>query len=260
MKEDIATNAEKLIRDRILKLVTQKLNGVGVNPNHITWFGEVLLVIAVTAKFILIFGLRIKTLFLWELILLFFIGLTDIIDGPTARNNNLVTWWGAKFDHFRDGCLAVWLGILAVFYEKLDFNLLFVVISFEAIIGIYKYLEFKETTSAYQKESGFFLKGFLNFIGEVILIIPNPKRMKKMARKYPPTHKTVILTETLEATIWGRFQYFFLASGAGLLLCSIYFKSEVIWSLGFYFINLEFLLALFNIYSIRKKWLANRQI
>src|SRR6185295_15502785 len=39
--------------------------------------------------------------------------LTDLFDGPTARNNKNITAFGTAADHIRDYCISFWMVVLA---------------------------------------------------------------------------------------------------------------------------------------------------
>ena len=126
-KDDFLTALEKNWRDALFKPLTTLLWRLGLTANHIT-IGSFILLIAPIA-----FHFQNKPL-LWQIALLTFIGLCDILDGPMARNNDNVTVLGTWLDHLRDGALVAWGTFLLYSYKLVSLEIILIVWALQLLL------------------------------------------------------------------------------------------------------------------------------
>ncbi|MBI2635050.1 MAG: CDP-alcohol phosphatidyltransferase family protein [Parcubacteria group bacterium] len=113
-KEGYWTPLEKKWRDRFFKRtkITDIFAAIGIRANHLTVVGFVVLIWAIFDLFY--FGDDVGR----QVWLLAFAWITDLLDGPVARNNNEVTALGTLLDHTRDFLLILWMIFLSIYATK----------------------------------------------------------------------------------------------------------------------------------------------
>lgn len=114
-EENYLTYLDKKVRDWLFKPITKVFGFIPHAANILTILGFLTLILAVID--LLYFKNHIERQ-IWFLIAAW---LTDLIDGPTARNNNNITAFGTFADHFRDFCLIFWMVFLG-FYVTTSFD------------------------------------------------------------------------------------------------------------------------------------------
>lgn len=108
-KQDPFTQSELEKRDKRLRQVSVWLYRHGATANRITALGFIL-----TGAWFFLYSFVKIDYFLFHFAFVALIGLTDILDGPVARNNDDVTLRGILGDHFRDlGALLItgWIAL-----------------------------------------------------------------------------------------------------------------------------------------------------
>ncbi len=113
-KEGYWTPLEKKWRDRFFKQIktTDIFAAMGIRANHLTTIGFFILIWAIFDLFYLKNNIGRQ---IWFLISAW---ITDLLDGPVARNNNNVTALGTLLDHTRDFLLILWMISLGVYMTK----------------------------------------------------------------------------------------------------------------------------------------------
>ncbi len=129
-----ATDLETKWRDRALRPLTRRMRGV--SPNAVTIVGFLL-----TAALVWLFWVRaaLGLIFIGMLLA----GLTDMLDGPLARNNGRVTALGAKLDWWRDLALTIVIGVALVLYNILAMEFLVWFLTGWAALGVLRMAEFR---------------------------------------------------------------------------------------------------------------------
>lgn len=118
MKEDYLTYLDKRVRDWLFKPITTIFGFIPCAANILTIFGFLTLILAIID--FLYFKNNIERQ-IWFLIIAW---LTDLIDGPTARNNNNVTAFGTIADRSRDFFIVLWTMFLG-FYVTISLKYVF---------------------------------------------------------------------------------------------------------------------------------------
>ena len=119
-KDDFLTALEKNWRDWLFAPLTIFFKFAKIRANYITYVGFILIAAAIWMYF-KDYGLK------WQVLILALAGLSDMIDGPTARNNNDITILGTWLDHIRDGALAAWASFLLYDYRLLGIEIIAVI-------------------------------------------------------------------------------------------------------------------------------------
>ncbi len=160
-KEGYWTPFEKQVRDYIFLPITWPLSFIPYAANILTITGFGILFYAIYDFYLYgDYGRQI-----W---LLTAAWLTDLFDGPTARNNNNVTAFGTAGDHIRDYFISFWMLVLAFFITAAhpEFWPVYWILVF-TIVGL---LGVITGTLLYQKEmrgerpSGGYFKFFQEFL------------------------------------------------------------------------------------------------
>lgn len=113
-RQNLFTLGDLDFRDKLLLWsFSQKVYRWGFSANRITLLGAIVL-----ALWVLCYDLFQIRSFGIQILFLSFIGFTDFVDGPVARNNDDETVEGTLGDYFRDLCLILYAGRVA-----LDFGL-----------------------------------------------------------------------------------------------------------------------------------------
>lgn len=218
-KDDILTALEKNWRDNLCKPLTRILWKLGITANHITVISFILLVAPITMHFL---G---KSL-LWQFWLLVIIGISDVIDGPMARNNNNVTIFGTWMDHIRDGALIVWASYLIYHYQLLSGQVLIVIWTLQIILV---WTTIKDFLIRY-------IKG-----------LPNDTEQRLVSN---------FSLDNLQASVIGRLQFFWWAMSYAFLIGSLMLEQPSLASIGYTLIILEIIFAALNILGSYHKTLA----
>ena len=209
-KDDFLTALEKNWRDWSLKPLTNLFYKMGVTANQITGLGFGLIGIAVWMHFLNYSLPR-------QLLLLFLAGITDLLDGPVARNNNNVTILGTWLDHIRDGLLVAWATYLIYKFNLLGLELIIILWSLQAILV---WITLKDFLIRY-------LKG-LSETEEKVLI-------------------TKFSLDNLQASLTGRLQFFCWTMGYGFLLGSLVLPVPYANIIGQSFVILAIIFSALNI-------------
>lgn len=129
-----ATEMETARRDRLFLPLTRRMSAV--SPNAVTLVG--FLIVGALAG---LFWINAPIVVIFFAV--FLGGVTDMLDGPLARNNNRVTTLGAKLDWMRDLSLTLITGIIVVSYGivKLEFFIWF--LTSWGFLGLLRMAEFK---------------------------------------------------------------------------------------------------------------------
>jgi len=112
-KEGYWTPLEKYVRDYLFTPITWILGSVPHAANILT-----------VMRFLIVLWAALDFLFyhnpverqIWFLTIAW---ITDLLDGPTARNNNDVTAFGTIADHTADFVLTIWMIILSFYFTSL---------------------------------------------------------------------------------------------------------------------------------------------
>jgi len=215
-KEHFLTALEKNWRDAALKPLTNFLWKIGFTANHITVSSFVLILVPIILH-------NQHQPLLTQLIILAIIGLSDAIDGPMARNNNNVTIFGTWADHIRDGALILWASYLVYEYHLLSLEVLILIWALQLLLV---YINLKDFIIKY-------LKGLPSDEEEILV--------------------SNFSLDNLQASVIGRLQFFFLATGYGFLLTYAITSQPLLVNIGNVFIILEIIFAAFNILESYKK-------
>lgn len=142
-KEGYWTPLEKQARDYIFFPITWLFKFFANAANILTVIGFGVLIYAVYDFFIFHDYER-------QIWLLAAAWITDLLDGPIARNNNHVTAFGTAADHIRDYCISFWMLALAFFISNANPELWFVngilALTILGLLGVFT------QTLMYQKE------------------------------------------------------------------------------------------------------------
>ncbi len=209
-KDDFLTALEKNWRDAALKPLTDIFKKIGVTANQITYLGFILIGIAIWLNHN---GYDLKT----QLFILTLAGITDGIDGPTARNNNNVTISGTWLDHIRDGTLMVWASCLVYYYRLLSLEMIFIIWALQLLLI---WITLKDFLIQYLKE--------LSDVETEVLI----------------NHFSL---DNLQASVIGRLQFFCWTVGYFFLLFYLILPNPIFISIGQVLVILEIIFAGLNI-------------
>ena len=215
-KDDFLTTLEKSWRDALLKPVTTILYKIGITANHITFLGLGIVFMSVGSYFL-------KADLYEQMIFLILGGLTDFVDGPLARNHNNVTILGTWMDHIRDLLLVVWASYLIYGYGLLSLEVILIIGALQIALG------------------WFTLKDFL---------VKYLKGLPADAEEFDLRDFTL---GNLQATVFGRAQFFFWIAGYVALFASLIYASAFLATLGAAFIILEIILAALGVLDLYKK-------
>lgn len=126
-RDDFITALDKNWRDWFFRPLTKILFQSGVTANHITYLGFVIIVITTITYFT---GTSIKL----SLFLIILAALSDMIDGPMARNNNNITILGTWLDHIRDYTLVALVTYILYAQELLTLELIIILWGLQLIL------------------------------------------------------------------------------------------------------------------------------
>ena len=105
-REDFLTIFEKTWRDWLLWPLTALLHAIGITPNALTAFGGILIAVSIGGTLTERIAPEMN---FWILLAAL---LTDLVDGPLARNHNMVTVLGIWLDHIRDYAWILWVSLI----------------------------------------------------------------------------------------------------------------------------------------------------
>lgn len=209
-RDDFLTTLEKNWRDWAFKPLTFVFRKIGVSANHVTYTGFLFIAVAIWLYFQ-------DYDFQWQFFFLALSALTDIIDGPTARNNNNVTILGTWLDHIRDGFLVLWATYLIYSFELLSGQIIFIIWALQFLIFWVS------------------MKDFLIRYLEGLPAEENEALIYKFS------------LDNLQASIIGRLQFFCWTTGYGLLLLFMLMPYEWLVTIGSGLIVLEIIFAALNL-------------
>ena len=215
-KDDYLTALEKNWRDFLMKPLTNLFYKIGITANQVTYVGFALIFGGIWMHF---YNYDIK----WQLIILTLAGISDAIDGPTARNNDNVTIKGTWLDHIRDMLLVAWATYLLYYYSLLSLEIIIVVWALQLLI---LWVTLKDFILRYLKKIS---------DEETKVLIEN------------------FSLDDLQASVIGRLQFFFWALGYGFLLLALILSAPILITIGHSLILIEILFAGLNLMEIYKK-------
>jgi phosphatidylglycerophosphate synthase len=217
-KDDFLTALEKNWRDWILQPLTKIFNLLNIRANYITYAGCILIAIAIWLYFK---DYEIK----WQLLILALAGISDIIDGPTARNNNDVTILGTWLDHIRDGFFVIWTSYFIYQHQLLSLELILIIWILQIILV---WITLKDFLIRY-------LQG-----------LPNEEE-EKLIHKFS--------MDNLQASIIGRLQFSCWGLGYLFLALSLLIPNPMLVTIGQSLIILEIIFGGLNILESYQKTL-----
>ncbi|MBI4991839.1 MAG: CDP-alcohol phosphatidyltransferase family protein [Candidatus Harrisonbacteria bacterium] len=215
-KDDFLTALEKNWRDWALQPLTKLFYRIGVTANQITYLGFILIGMAVW-----MYLQQIN--FQWQLLILILAGISDAIDGPTARNNNNVTVLGTWLDHIRDGALMIWGSYLIYKYNLLDLETILIIWGLQLVLI---WITLKDFLIRY-------LRGLPSEEAEELV-----------------SHFSL---DNLQASVIGRLQFFCWTVGYLLLLLFLITANTYLLTIGQTLIFLEILFTALNILESYQK-------
>ena len=215
-KDDFLTALEKNWRDWSMQPLTKFFYKIGVTANQITYAGFALIGIAIWMH---ARGYEFKT----QLLILVLAGISDAIDGPTARNNNNVTILGTWLDHIRDGILVLWASYLIYGYNLLSLETILIIWGLQMVL---MWITLKEFLIRY-------LKGLPDEEADVLV--------------------SNFSLDNLQASVIGRLQFFCWTVGYLLLMLFLINANPYLLVVGETLIFLEILFAALNILESYQK-------
>ena len=217
-RDDFLTALEKNWRDWAFRPLTFVFGKIGISANHVTYTGFLFLAVAVWLYF--------KDYnFQWQFFFLILSALTDIIDGPTARNNDNVTILGTWLDHIRDGILVLWATYLIYSFGLLSGQVIFIIWTLQFLII---WISVKDFLIRYLED------------------LPT-EESEALIHKFS--------LDNLQASIIGRLQFLCWTTGYGLLLSFALMPYEWLITAGSGLIVLEIIFASLNILESYQKTL-----
>lgn len=161
-REGYWTPLEKQTRDYIFLPITWPFKFIPYAANMLTLTGFGILFYAV-------YDFSVFHSYERQIWLLAAAWITDLFDGPIARNNHNVTAFGTAADHIRDYCISFWMLILSFFISNANTELWFV--NWILIFTIMGLLGVITQTVMYQKEKrGVTLhKSYIHFLHDFLL-------------------------------------------------------------------------------------------
>lgn len=156
MRENInspATQKEKELRDWILYWPTRLLFKLGIRANYVTILGFV-------GAFYLIKMMIFREPLIWQMYLAIAIWLSDMLDGPLARNNNDITTFGIYADHARDDVAAIIVIILNFLTNAIPYYFLISLIIVNLIVISYNIRKFWLRRKVIEKLDKNFIKEY----------------------------------------------------------------------------------------------------
>jgi len=209
-KDDFLTALEKNWRDWLFKPLTDYFKDKNITANQISYAGFGLIFIA----FLLYL---IKASIGWQLFFIALATFSDMIDGPTARNNKDVTVLGTWLDHTRDYTIVAWVTYLLYTYKILGIQLIAV------LWGLQLLLIWALTRDFLIK----YLKGL------------STKEEQNLIKKFS--------LDNLQASIIGRLQFAFWIGGYISFIIFLMYQKPIFISLGNIGIILAIIFAALNI-------------
>lgn len=218
-KEDFLTALDKNWRDWLFRPLTHFFHKIGVKANHISYAGFILIAITIFLYFN-------KKPIEWQLIFIVLATLSDMIDGPAARNNNNVTVLGTWLDHIRDYTLVAWVTFLLYAHGLLGLELI-------AILWLLQFILVWILTKDFFIQ---YLKG-----------LPGEEEEKMFIDGFS--------LDNLQASIIGRLQFSFWITGYILLIINLIWPNSSLVAAGHSLLVLAIIFAALNIYESYQKTL-----
>lgn len=188
-----ATQKEKELRDWILYWPTILLYKIGIKANYVTILGFL-------GAFYLIKMIVLSEPLIWQMYLIIAIWLTDLIDGPLARNNNNITIFGVYADHLRDMFAAMLVIILNFINFTISYHFLIFLIFVNLMIIFYNLRKFWLRKQMVEKLDYEFIKNYA--------------------------------LSDVQTTLLGRLNFFFLCTSLTLPLAALIFKSSILFTIS----------------------------
>lgn len=215
-KDDFLTAFEKNWRDWYLLPITKIFYKIGITANQITYSGLILIGAAILMHFN-------NYSFKWQFWILVLAGISDALDGSTARNNNNVTVLGTWLDHIRDGALVAWATYIIYANKLLSPEIILIIWALQALLV---WITMKDFLFRY-------IKGLSNeeqkiFVDDFSL-------------------------DNLQASILGRLQFFCWMTGYALIIYYLLYPNPILITLGHGLIVLEIIFATLNISESYRK-------
>ncbi len=218
-KEDFLTILEKNWRDWSLEPLTGLLYKIGVTANHISYLGIVLVAVAIWMRF------QDYSL-LWQFIILALAAISDLLDGPMARNNDNVTIRGTWLDHIRDGCLVIWASYLIYKFNLLGLETLLIIWVLQIMI-------------VWVDSKDFFIR-----------------YLKGLPAEQEEFFVSKFSLDNLQASIISRMQFFCWTTSYGFLFLSLLVSCPILITIGQALIVLEIIFAALNVRDCYQKSLS----
>ena len=215
-KDDFLTALEKNWRDWSLKPLTTLFYKIGITANQITYLGFILIAIAIWLYF-QDYHLQ------WQLLILILAGITDILDGSTARNNDNVTIRGTWLDHVRDGFLIIWASFLIYQFNLLNLEIILIMLILQALL------------------IWIIVKDFLI------------RYLQGLPDEQAETLVSNFSLDNLQASVIGRIQFFCWTVGYGFLLASLLLAAPILITIGHTLITLTIIFAALSILEAYQK-------
>lgn len=215
-RDDFLTTLEKSWRDFLFRPLSLILYRLGITANVITFWGFGIIGLSMWAYFL-------KPDIYEQLIFLILGGLTDFIDGPTARNNNNITVLGTWLDHSRDFLLAGWATYLIYVYDLVGLELILIIWALQLILG------------------WFILKDFLI------------RYLKGLTVDTATFDFNDFTSANLHTTVFGRAQFFFWIAGYAAFFASYIYSWPILGTAGGVLLILTIILATLEVFDIYKK-------
>jgi len=215
-KDDFLTALEKNWRDWTLLPITKIFYKIGITANQITYLGFALLGVAIIMHFN-------NYPFKWQFWILVLAGVSDAIDGPTARNNNNVTVLGTWLDHIRDGALVAWATYIIYINGLLNPEIILIIWALQALL---LWITIKDFLFRYIKE---------------------------LTNEEQKVFVTDFSLDNLQASILGRLQFFCWTMGFALIIYHLLYPNQMLLTIGHGLIILEIIFATLNISESYRK-------
>lgn len=226
-KEDRWTPLEKQIRDYLFWPLSRPLRSFPQTANCLTISGLLLLFYAIYDFFQV--GFHEKQIWL-----LAAAWLTDLLDGPIARNNKQVTAFGTAADHLRDYLISFWMLVLG-----------FVITARQPLFWpVYSILVLT-------------LVGLLMVVAGTLLFA-GEKRRERAGQPYRQFFQRFLL-EDLVTSVTARIHTAILALGGVFYLAGFHF-GEIYSKIGIVFLTVQLFLLGFYLHEIFQRRFEERTL
>lgn len=191
--DSFATKKEKELRDWILYWPTRLLYKIGIKANYITILGFI-------GILYLIKMIIYKESLVLEIYLIIAIWISDLIDGPLARNNNNITILGTYMDHIRDSLAGLIVIILNFIKHSIPYHFLISLLFINLMVIFYHIRKFFLRKKTIKKIDKKFIKNFALF--------------------------------DLQTSLLGRLNFFFLCTSLTFPLGALAFSQPILYQIS----------------------------